>query len=441
MSTRALPSAPPGAGIRATLWPILLAVLVGAAVPLVFRAVFAFGKNIPPHDLDTGYFVAVIWALVLGGGLFVIPLPGRDRTIMLALWGAKVAVTLGFELIYEAKYVILDAYFYFSEARQFDLVWNIFGLGDGTPNMILLTQLHNIVFPNSFHMLKVTWAMFGLLGVYAFYRAFVLFQGHENPRLLWVLGLFPSILFWSSTFGKDPLAMLSVGLYTYGFVAWRRAGRKSGIVWMLGAMLLAALIRLWLIPLLLTTLMILALLGVSGVWKRAAIVGVAAVLVGVAFQALLAKVGFDSIQDVIKAVDVVSKASRFGGSSQTLNFSSPSAMLMFLPFGMFTALFRPLPGDVMNAFGLLAGLENAVLVWLLVLAIRRTRLRELNSPLILCAIGFVVVWSMFYSIASYINLGGAARFKLQVLPLMLTLLLYFGRRRPPSAAAPAIPAR
>ena len=420
------------------LWPLLIAVAVGSAVPLLFSAVITLGHNIPRHDLATGYLVAVIWSLVLAVGLRITPFPERDRNVLLGLWGAKVAVTLGFSLFYEAKYRVLDAYLYFSEARFYDLSWNVLGFGDGTPNMILLTQLHNKLFPDSFHMLKVTWAMIGLMGVYTFYRAFVLYMGHEDPRLFWVLGLCPSILFWSSTFGKDPLAMVVVALYTYGFIAWRHVGRKSGFLWMLAAIVLAALIRLWLIPLLLTTFLVLGLLGVSGIWKRAAIVAAAGAAFWVALQAFIARVGFDSIQDVMRAVDTVSRASKFGGSSQTLDFASPGAMLRFLPWGMFTALFRPLPGDVMNAFGLLAGLENGVLVVLLVLAVWRTRWREVNSPLILCALGFLLAWSLFYSVISYINLGGAARFKLQVFPILLTLLVYFARQRgEPVTAAPA----
>lgn len=94
----------------------------------------------------------------------------------------------------------------------------------------------------------------------------------------------------------------------------------------------------------------------------------------------------------------------------------------------------------MNAFGLLAGLENAVLVVLLVVAVWRTRWRELGEPLVLCGLAFVLSWSMFYSVISYINLGGAARFKLQVLPILLALLLYFARRRPATSAAVGPPA-
>ena len=102
---------------------------------------------------------------------------------------------------------------------------------------------------------------------------------------------------------------------------------------------------------------------------------------------------------------------------------------------MFTALFRPLPGEVLNPFGWLAGFENAVLLALCGRAVLRTRFRELRDPIVLWAVSFVIVWAIVYGFASYQNLGTAVRFKLQVLPILLGLLFYFGRRR--SAMVPS----
>jgi hypothetical protein len=48
--------------------------------------------------------------------------------------------------------------------------------------------------------------------------------------------------------------------------------------------------------------------------------------------------------------------------------------------------------------------------------------------LIQWAIVLLMVWSGTYAFASSYNLGAAVRFKLQILPLMLLLLLYLARR-------------
>jgi membrane associated rhomboid family serine protease len=105
-------------------------------------------------------------------------------------------------------------------------------------------------------------------------------------------------------------------------------------------------------------------------------------------------------------------------------------MVKFAPLGAFTALFRPLPGEVLNPFGLLAGLESLVLLALLLRASRRAKWKEFKQPLILWASTLILIWAVVYGFASIQNLGTAVRWKLQVLPLLVGLLCYLGRRRP-----------
>jgi hypothetical protein len=96
--------------------------------------------------------------------------------------------------------------------------------------------------------------------------------------------------------------------------------------------------------------------------------------------------------------------------------------------GVFTALFRPLPGEVPNLFGFIQSLENVALLLLLIMAIKRTRLEELKDPLVVWAILLVLAWASVYGMATY-NLGTLVRFRLQILPMFLGLLLYLSRRR------------
>src|SRR5256884_8364260 len=91
-------------------------------------------------------------------------------------------------------------------------------------------------------------AMLGLLAVYLFYRAAQLYMGRADRRVLYVLAFVPSSLFWSSILGKDPIVLLGVALYTYGFVAWYRARRLRYVAVLLFGVLLAAAMRLWAPP-------------------------------------------------------------------------------------------------------------------------------------------------------------------------------------------------
>ena len=99
-------------------------------------------------------------------------------------------------------------------------------------------------------------------------------------------------------------------------------------------------------------------------------------------------------------------------------------MLSFAPIGMFTALFRPLPGEVNNIFGILAGLENGLLLFLIASGIYRARWRAWFDPAVVWALTTLLSWSFVYGFVSAQNLGSAFRFRLQILPVLLSLALY-----------------
>jgi len=108
----------------------------------------------------------------------------------------------------------------------------------------------------------------------------------------------------------------------------------------------------------------------------------------------------------------------------SVSFTSIGSMLAFVPTGLFTALFRPLPLEVPNIFDLFAGIENAVLLALIVVGILRRGLGWLRESILLWAFVTLIVWGAVYGFASYQNLGTAFRFRAQVTPILLLLGLY-----------------
>ena len=91
---------------------------------------------------------------------------------------------------------------------------------------------------------------------------------------------------------------------------------------------------------------------------------------------------------------------------------------------MFTALFRPLPGEVLNLFGLLAGFENILILYLLIRALKYGGLAPFKEPIVVWAVSLILVWSFLYGFISYQNLGTASRFRLQIMPVLLSLTFY-----------------
>lgn len=404
-----------------------LALAAGLATPRLLEAVRLLGRHVPRADIQADYVVAVLWALMLAGGLLLLPATRADRRALLLLWGAKCFVTLVFMLVYEGAYPVLDTYYYLADAQVPALNLET-GLGQGTNNIVALVWLHGHVLA-SYHAIKLTFAMVGLLGVYAFYRGTVHATGREDPRVLIVLGLFPSVLFWSSILGKDPVQLLGIGLYAYGVMAWCSTRRWGYLVPLAAGVLLASMIRVWAAPILLFPLVVFAAGGVRGVGRRLVFVALVAVSTVVAVNHFADTFGLETAQDVFETTESLSRAFAEGGSAQmvSVHFTGWASMVTFAPLGAFTALFRPLPGEIPNMFGTMAGLENAALLVLVGLALLRARLASLRHPLVLWALVLVVLWAGVYGFISYQNLGTASRFKLQVLPVLVAVLAHLAR--------------
>lgn len=416
-------------------WPIaftgagLLAFALGAALLLFGGWAEQFGAHLPVVDATGDYAVALAWALFLGLTIVLWPVPERDKPHLLALWVAKILVVLLPMLVYEAHYGVLDAYDYYATPQR-AFAWTAFELTAGTGNMYRLVWLHGWLGPDSYHAAKLSFAMVGLLAIYVFYRGIALHMNRASLPLLYALALFPSILFWSSILGKDPIVLLGIALYLYGLLASWRRGRWALPPLATGLVILTYF-RIWLVPILLVAAVPLLLSGRWSVGRRLLAL-LAMTAVGVAAAQQVSEVFVLVGEDLPSAIGRISQAwADDGGSGQYIGagFSGYADLARFAPLGAFTALFRPLPGEVPNLFGLLAGLENAVLLALAALALLRLRARDLRDPVVLAACLLVGTWAAVYGFVSYQNLGTAVRFKVQILPVMLCLLLHLARGR------------
>jgi len=273
--------------------------------------------------------------------------------------------------------------------------------------------------------------MIGMIAIYIFYRAAVLFLKYDDLRFFYVLALYPSILFWSSILGKDPIMLIGVALYVYGVVGWGSSGKLQYLLWGALGVWIASFIRLWYAPILLAPLAVFFILGTKNIFAKIVFIGIVAVAFLFSFSLFAERFSIETTQDLVATTDTISSSWTHGGSGQEISggITSVSSMLAFAPIGSFTALFRPLPGEVLNAFGLLSGLENFILLWLTFLAIKRSKLKDLKEPLVLWALVFIMGWSIIYGFVSFQNLGSAVRFKLQILPVLLGLILYLSRHR------------
>ncbi len=408
---------------------VVAACSVAIAAPLLVDLVAFLGQYIESvDDVITDYLIGMIWAIFLGVSILVWPIPYNHKRILIVLWVARVFVALGFMLVFEYHYRGgMDALMYVREARAMEA----FHWGEaGTHRTVALVWLFHQILPDTYQAAKITFSMIGLLAIYLFYRAVVLFLQREEPRMLYLLGLFPSVLFWSSMLGKDPIVLFGIALYAYGVVGQYRRQHFWYLLCIVVGIVIATQIRPWMglvlsLPL---GMFVVSRTRIPGFQFAFALAFLA--LAFTSFTAFTEVFDIEKPQDVISQVSVFQENAATGGSASNADVAlgDMGKTLLFLPIGTFTALFRPLPGEVLNLFGVLSSAENVVVLVLLWQAFKHSRFSDIWNPIILWGIAFVLVWGIFYSSVAF-NLGMIVRYKLQIWPVMVCLLIYLARKR------------
>lgn len=417
------------------LWiAAFFSLLFGTFLCLLIANIDVLGRNIPTSDVGSDYFRGVFWATILFFTVFLIPCRPEERVSLLLLWGLRCLMTLGFMLYYEYTYG-LDAYSYFTHAvskSQLDFNHDYFA---GTEAISHFAKILAQTFPflASYHALKVVWSFFGFLGSYLFYRAYSNYVGQSNLTVLWVLGAFPSILFWSSILGKDPITYLGIASFFYGALGMLRIWRWRYLAVALFGLYVLATVRMWLVFIFLVPF-VLVFFWRSQVSLKVKLAVSAAAFLALQFygQPFQENLQAFSTEEWLTSVNQVSRSWSRGGSGQAVpEFSSTADLARFLPRGIFAALFRPLPLEVRNAFGTLAGIENFLIVFAFLWLIFRWENAFTKDAFFQLATLTLITWSAFYSFLSYQNMGTAVRFKLQVLPILLLIPLhgYFQKRK------------
>lgn len=411
---------------------VIASIILGVLTQNWLAGVRALGRFIPQANLVPDYALAVVWGLVLLLSIACWPASRRERLAIGGVWVIKLLVVLVLMLWYENNYEYLDAYSYFDVAQRPSFPWGDLTLTSGTLNIEALVRVIGRLTPHSYHGVKLSFAYIGLVAVFLFYRAAALVIGRSDLRVWFVLALCPSILFWSSILGKDPVVLLGVGCCAYGVMRWLRRGLGSSAIPICLGLLVAGMIRAWYIPILLAPLFVLLMrLRLNWFWRTTASVLCAAGFVA-AVGLMRQQLAVETLSDVYSRSESITQAWAAGGSAQQIavQLNSLSSLLAFLPRGVFTALFRPLPGEVANMYGLLAGLESAALLALVAVTVARMRWSALREPAVQWAAAYTLVWASIYGFISYQNLGTGVRFRLQVLPVLIASLLYLAFEAP-----------
>ncbi len=341
----------------------------------------------------------------------------------LKLWLIKSFVTLIFMLLYEYVYN-LDAYMYYARALYIE---EVSFFNNATDNVIMLTKILSHFVGESFYSLKITYSLMGFIGLIFFYKCYLYILKKNNiesfvqKEFMYVLFLFPTIIFWSSTLGKEPLTLFFVGMFTYNFIKSVDSYNLENIFFVVLSIIGVTFIRPWW-GVIFTIVIILSMIN----FKSKVQMIIVSLLLPFSFYIIwiiLSARGMTSIDQLFHHMYLTSTQMANGNSAIAVNdISTLWGYLYYYIPNLFTTLFRPMFYEVTNMFTLLSAIENIILLYLFLRYILFKPIEILNNKHLRILAIFIFVWSLIYVIISPTNLGTAVRFKLQILPIILILV-------------------
>jgi hypothetical protein len=263
--------------------------------------------------------------------------------------------------------------------------------------------------------------LFAMIGLVAFGVAFARAcpEASAARYLGWIL-LFPSLLYWPSSVGKEAIILMGLGLATMGFIGKR--GRINWGVLLIGIFFVYA-VRAEVAAVTVMSFAISHWLSFSGRWTAAragqAMVIAVASVVGLTFFLRSAGVEALDADGLTQYVESSTGRDLQGGSA----IEAVDVSVWGLPVALVNTTLRPFPWEAGSSLAFLSGIEIWAL-WGILWLRRRNVLRALrewrSNPLLRIALPFIILYSVALGMM-LANLGVIARQRVFIFPFLFLL--------------------
>jgi hypothetical protein len=296
----------------------------------------------------------------------------------------------------------------------------------GTQGVNYFTHIFSVYFGFSYLGVFLVYNIFGVIGLLAFDAVLRTVTRGRSRFLRWlaiVIVLLPSISFWSAAIGKDSIAFMATSLVLWASMSMPR---RSWLMTLgIGCMFL---VRPHMAAMMLLALAASVVVSSKIPWKWRIVL--ASMALSAAAVAVPFTIRYAGLNDATDAAGVEEYIHTHQGYNQQGGGGVDIAD-MSLPMQLFTYVFRPLPLEARDVFGLAASLDNIVLLVLAVLGIwgmlrRRGNNVALKSRAFLW-IYSIGAWLMLAPITA--NLGISVRQKWMFVPMLICLLICSVRDR------------
>ena len=294
--------------------------------------------------------------------------------------------------------------------------------GEGTMFMYAFNYLFSNLLNMSYLSNTLLFSLFGFMGLTFFYL--VALQTVPYNKIISGYVLFPLIFFlpnlhfWSSGVGKDTTLFLCIGMFTYGIMKpFQR----------IPLLVLAGLLSMAIRPHI--TLFLMVGFGLAYVFG-----GKVSPAQRIIFSAAMIAIGLAILPSVMEFAKI-EEASAEGfdkfatGKAAVLSRSSAGSAIDIssypFPLKVLTFWFRPALFDVRNLNGLIAALENLLLLLVFIKAMRTSPIRAFKAaPFVIKGLViFLVVGTLAFS-QSLGNMGIMIRMRNMFLPGMIIYLMW-----------------
>ncbi len=269
--------------------------------------------------------------------------------------------------------LLADAYAYDAGGKGHALMlargeWPTHLVTLGTSFVKLLVALFYYAAGVSFGGISILWAWFGTIGMLFFHLAFTTAfpQGHRRLYTLMIF-LYPSLLLWTSSLGKDALVIMLLGMAAYGVARLQHRFSIVGLWWLVLGLVGVFWIRPHIVVLFLLALGISSLILPIRASFMTPIVRLAGwVVIALTFQFVVATSGYavflEEPEVVLESIGERQWRSLRGGSGfEQVDIRSAAGLAMAVP----TILFRPFPWEAHRVTALIASLEGLGLLALM----------------------------------------------------------------------------
>ena len=369
--------------------------------------------------LDLIYIPLII---VLGLGfinLFSSQLTDRDQQVLRKLFFFHLLMGT-----YYCFFIQGDAIGYWRVPKAYTMETFKDGLfnGEGTMFMYAFNYLFSNLLNMSYFSNTLLFSLFGFMGLTFFY--IVALQTVPYNKIISGYVLFPLIFFlpnlhfWSSGVGKDTTLFLCIGMFTYGLMKpFQR----------IPLLVLAGLLSMAIRPHI--TLFLMIGFGLAYVFG-----GKVSPAQRFIFSAAMIAIGLAILPSVMEFAKI-EEASAEGfdkfatGKAAVLSRSSTGSAIDIssypFPLKVLTFWFRPALFDVKNINGLVAALENLLLLMVFIKAMRTSPIRAFKAaPFVIKGLViFLVVGTLAFS-QSMGNMGIMIRMRNMFLPGMIIYLMW-----------------